>query len=65
MSTRLLKVMVQAMFVADDGDELREVATEPITLTAAQWKALDPSRWAAQGAEQIDAQLSPPAASHP
>jgi len=65
MSTRLLKVMIQAVFIADDGEELSEVATEPVTLTAAQWKALDPERWAAQGAEQVDAQLSPPAASHP
>lgn len=65
MSTRLLKVMVQAVFIADDGDELSEVATEPITLTATQWKALDPGRWATQGAEQVAAQLTPPTAPHP
>lgn len=59
MTARLLKVMVQPVFVVDDGDELTEVKVQPVTLTAAQWRALDPAGWASQGAAQVEAQLPP------
>lgn len=59
MTARLLKVIVQPVFVADDGDDLAEVSVQPVTFTAAEWKALDPVAWAKAGAAQIDAQLNP------
>lgn len=60
MSVRLLKVVVQAVFITDVGDDLIEVLVQPVTLTSAQWRALDPQRWADEGAVQINAQLAAP-----
>lgn len=34
---RLLKVVVQPVFVVDDGENLHEVEVQPIKLTAQQW----------------------------
>ena len=38
MRVRLLKVVVQPVFVADDGDTLTEQVAEPITVAAAGWQ---------------------------
>lgn len=34
---RLLKVVVQPVFVVDDGTELREIPTQPVTVSATDW----------------------------
>jgi len=34
---RLLKVIVQPVFVVDDGDELIEQVAEPVTVSPADW----------------------------
>jgi len=34
---RLLKVVTQATFVLDDGDTLREITTDPVTVSATDW----------------------------
>jgi hypothetical protein len=34
---RLLKVIVQPVFVVDDGEQLLEQAAEPVSVTAAEW----------------------------
>jgi hypothetical protein len=59
MSARLLKVIVQPVYVADQDGELVEAPVQPVTLTAAEWKALNPEVWAKEGAVAVDAQLSP------
>lgn len=59
MTPRLLKIVVQPVFVAEDEHgELVEVPVQPVTLTAGQWRALDPQAWAEQGAEAVAAQLN-------
>jgi hypothetical protein len=59
---RLLKVNVQPIFADDDGEDLRELAVQPVTLTAAEWRALDASTWTKDAIAQIESQLekSPP-----
>lgn len=57
MSVRLLRVEVRPVFVLDDGEDLAEVNVQPVSLTAAEWKALDPRQWADDGAAQIEAQI--------
>lgn len=37
MSLRLLKVIVQPIFVEDDGENLTERITEPQAIPAAEW----------------------------
>ena len=34
---RLLKVIVQPVFVVDDGDTLTEQVAQPVTVPAAEW----------------------------
>lgn len=63
MTPRLLKVVVQPVFVAEDAHgELVEVQVNPVSLTAGQWRALDPAAWAEQGAQAVAAQLDQPGA---
>lgn len=57
---RLLKVVAQPVYVRDDGDDLTEVPVQPVTLSAAQWRALDPTAWAEQGAQAVEEQLTSP-----
>ena len=60
---RLLKVIVQPVFVAEQDGEMVEVVAQPIPMSAAQWKALDPPSWAAAGVSEVDEQFpqAPPA----
>lgn len=58
MSVRLLKVIVQPVFVADQDGDLTEVPVQPVTLTAKDWKALDPATFADDGAAAVEGQLS-------
>lgn len=37
MKLRLLKVIVQPVFVVDDGETLTEQATEPVVVAAKDW----------------------------
>ena len=37
MTVRLLKVIVQPVFIADDGEHLSELVVEPVTVSAAEW----------------------------
>lgn len=37
MRLRLLKVIVQPVFVVDDGTSLTEHSAQPVTVTAAEW----------------------------
>ncbi|MDQ3740131.1 MAG: hypothetical protein M3389_04220 [Actinomycetota bacterium] len=39
MKLRLVKVAVQPHFVLDDGETLREVVTDPVVISAAEWQA--------------------------
>lgn len=38
MTARLLKVVVQPVFVMDDGDQLDEVVAEPVTVSGREWR---------------------------
>jgi hypothetical protein len=51
MSLRLLKVVVQPVFVWDDGDTLREVQVDPVQVAPADWPDY-PAKLAEQTAEQ-------------
>jgi hypothetical protein len=57
---RLLKVIVQPVFVVEQDGEMVEVVAQPIPMTAAQWKALDPPTWAKSGEAEVDAQFPAP-----
>jgi hypothetical protein len=57
MSVRLLRVEVRPVFVVDDGEDLAEVNVQPVSFSAGDWKALDPRKWADDGAAQIEAQV--------
>jgi hypothetical protein len=54
---RLLKVIVQPVYVSDDGDNLTEIPVQPVTLTAAMWRGLDPVVWTEQGAQAVEQQI--------
>jgi hypothetical protein len=58
MEARLLKVIVQPVFVVEEDEELREILVQPVQLSAKEWRILDPTAWAQQGACQIEAQLN-------
>jgi len=61
---RLLKVMIQAIFVLDDGDELTEMSAQPLAVRAGDWPTFATTRFV-EGAEalamQIGAELYVPA----
>lgn len=53
---RLLRVTVQAEFIADDGETLEPVAVEPVTLTAAEWASYPATFEAAR--QSLEAQIN-------
>lgn len=57
MRLRLLKVVVQPVFVLDDGDTLTEQVADPFTVPAAAWRD-----FADEGGsfDQAVAKLAPP-----
>lgn len=60
MRARLLKVMVQPIYVAEQGHDLIEIPVQAFVMTAAQWRDLDPREWAEEGANAVEAQLARP-----
>jgi hypothetical protein len=42
---RLLKVVVQAVFVADDGEYLHELVADPVEVAAAEWVSFPTGRF--------------------
>lgn len=60
---RLLKVIVQPVFVIDDGDELEEVPGQPVTVPGKGWREFGTTALGAddlaQIAEQYGAQSEP------
>lgn len=63
---RLLKVIVQPVFVVDDGDELVEQTAEPVVVSPADWPTFATTAFldgVAQLQEQLDAEerAEPPA----
>jgi hypothetical protein len=53
---RLLKVIVQAVLVVDDGETLTEQNTQPMTISAADWPEFAASGFAA-AMEQLRQQV--------
>lgn len=53
---RLLKIIVQAVFVVDDGDSLVEQPAQPVEVPAAEWPTFATGRFA-EGVEQLRAQV--------
>ena len=64
-SPRLLKVLVQPVFVAERDGDLIEVPVAAMTMTARQWSDLDPTQFAKEGAEQVAVLLDAQAANAP
>lgn len=60
---RLVKVLVQPVFVIDDGDTLEETMVEPETVTAADWPAY--ADVLAEKAALTEASLNAPADDDP
>jgi len=42
---RLVKVIVQAVFVEDDGEYLHELVTDPVEVAAAEWPSFPGCRF--------------------
>ena len=42
---RLVKVLVQAVFVEDDGVHLQELVTDPVEVAAAEWLSFPAGRF--------------------
>lgn len=59
MKLRLLKVITQAVFVVDDGENLTEQAAEPVTVPAAEWPHYPMGRFA-DDVERIRQQVEGP-----
>lgn len=60
---RLLKVIVQPVFVVDDGEELVEQTAEPVVVSPADWPTFATTAFLdgmQQLQEQLDAQDDPP-----
>lgn len=53
---RLLKVLVQPVFVVDDGDTLTEQATNPVEVSAVDWPTFATGPFV-QGMEELQARL--------
>jgi hypothetical protein len=64
MKLRLLKVMVQPVFVVDDGENLAEHTAETVAVAAADWPTFATTTFAA-GFEQLRRQVEGPPASEP
>lgn len=59
---RLLHVIVQPVFVLDDGENLSPVEQAPITVPAAEWPAYSGERFPAEVADwqgRLDAEGAP------
>lgn len=57
MSTlRLLKVIVQPIFVLDDGENLTETAAQPVTVAPADWPTYSTTGYG-QAFAELQAQL--------
>lgn len=55
---RLVKILVQPILVADDGEQLEEVALQPITVRAEDWPAYSAEAWpqfVAEAEQQLNA----------
>ena len=50
-------MVVQPVYVVEQAGELVETPLQPVTFSAAEWKALNPERWAKDGAAAVDAHL--------
>lgn len=62
---RLLKVIVQPVFVIDDGESLAEQPAQPVEVSASEWPTFASGRFA-EGFEQLRAQVEgPPTADEP
>lgn len=53
---RLLKVIVQPVFVVDDGENLVEQPAQPVEVAAAEWPTFAAGRFA-QGFEELRQQV--------
>lgn len=53
---RLLKVLVQPVFVADDGETLTEIPTQPVEVPAAEWPSFATGRYV-EGFEALRQQV--------
>lgn len=53
---RLLKVIVQPVFVVDDGDSLEEQIAQPVNVSPADWPTYATTTFA-EGMAQLQAQL--------
>jgi hypothetical protein len=42
---RLVKVLVQAVFVEDDGEHLQELVTDPVEVAATEWLSFPAGRF--------------------
>lgn len=51
MKLRLLKVIVQPVFVLDDGESLTEQVAQPVEVSPAEWPTFATERFAASVAE--------------
>ena len=54
---RLVEVMVQAMFVVDDGETLTKQVTDPVTVPASEWDAFPEAFKAQMAALQEQVQV--------
>lgn len=53
---RLLKVIVQPVFVVDDGQQLVEQAADPVVVSPAEWPTFATTAFV-DGMEELQAQL--------
>lgn len=56
---RLLKVIVQPVFVVDDGESLREEPIQPVTVSPADWPTFATTTFI-EGMATLQAQLDAP-----
>lgn len=59
---RLLKVIVQPIFVIDDGNTLTEYASAPVDVSPQEWPTFAKDRFA-QGMEALRRQIESPSSS--
>ena len=52
---RLLKVVVQPVFVDDDGETLTEVTGDAVTVSGGQWRSFADDAFSADELAQLDA----------
>lgn len=54
---RLLKVLVQPVFVVDDGDSLTERPGNPVEVPASQWRAFGAGSFSPEDIAALQAQI--------